>query len=340
MNCPCPPGLTTIWYRPDAGVFGSSGWNVGRFASGALELRVEVDRAGAPLERVPPRVHQRGHAVVDDPVDEVGGRAPLPVVAVVGQVAAGEHAVPAEHTDRGVLRRVLHPGHRRRRAEQIHHRGGHTAIEVRLVAVVRARGRDRLQRRVRADFGCRDELIDPEPRATVQPDDAVRPVELVRHEVDERGAVETVTLREVRRREQPVRVGRRQLARAGAAHLGDHVDVAAAHVEDVWVLTTGVGVLRQQHGKRPGRALAGAQVGRIADPGVQDHSVVHRDRHTGDDLHPVRGRGRYPGAAGPRRCCLGDARRRQHERRQAAHCEGAQHDPHALERKLLHRASP
>ena len=152
------------------------------------------------------------------------------------------------------------------------------------------------ERRVRADCGGGEDLVDAELRASLEADLAVRRGELG-GPVHQRHPVLGLT-----RCEQLVHDGRAARSRrvARPAHLDDRVDVPAGHEEGRRLLRGDVRGLGQQDRERTRRALAGREVGGIADVGDERRLVVHRDGHVGFDRHPVGRCIRLPTTAGPR----------------------------------------
>ena len=169
--------------------------------------------------------------------------------------------------------------------EQVELAVGYPAHE-RGVAVDVVRGHDRKQRskrRVGPEVLRRQELVDPHVRGPVEPDLAVG-IRQVGSPANEVGAV--ASLHGVEEPERAVRV-------AGAAHLGDHVDVAALdEVGERARLGPGLGAtvlaaeradgvlavrrLDHDHREPAARRLPAGGIGGIEDVRPQDRAVTHR----------------------------------------------------------------
>ena len=157
-------------------VHGAERWAVGPCV---LEDRVLVERTGT-VGRLPSTPQQCRDLVLDDLGQHEGGRPGLPVGAVIGLRSAGEDLV-LDRLAGGVVHRAVLRAREvcaRKRPEEAEDLAGHATGEVPLVAVRRARGKDDLERRVRADRGGGEDLVDAELRAPLEADLAVRRGEL------------------------------------------------------------------------------------------------------------------------------------------------------------------
>ena len=176
---PCIPGSDddlVAARRPLLRVHGAERWAVG---PRVLEDRVLVERTGT-VGRLPSTPQQCRDLVLDDLGQHAGGRPGLPVGAVIGLGSAGED-FGLDRLAGGVVHRAVlraREGFARKRPEEAEDLAGHAAGEVPLVAVRRARGKDDLERRVRADRGGGEDLVDAELRAPLEADLAVRRGEL------------------------------------------------------------------------------------------------------------------------------------------------------------------